>query len=99
MIKNLSHISLMSNSLSKVKNFYVKKLGLKVNGITDQKKFLQELGILERAEIISKNLSFSGKANIYFRVKKLIDENLMGKLFKVMFVTKKNSQFKTGFKN
>ncbi len=77
----------------------VKKLGLKVNGITDQKKFLQELGILERAEIISKNLSFSGKANIYFRVKKLIDENLMGKLFKVMFVTKKNSQFKTGFKN
>ena len=30
MIKNLSHISLMSNSLSKVKNFYVKKLGLKI---------------------------------------------------------------------
>ena len=30
MIKNLSHISLMSNSLSKVKNFYVIKLGLKI---------------------------------------------------------------------
>ena len=30
MIKNLSHISLLSNSLNKVKNFYVKKLGLKI---------------------------------------------------------------------
>tara|TARA_B100000989_G_scaffold34603_1_gene22028 strand:- start:2056 stop:2442 length:387 start_codon:yes stop_codon:yes gene_type:complete len=30
MIKNLSHISLMSNSLNKVNNFYVKKLGLKI---------------------------------------------------------------------
>ena len=77
----------------------IKKFGLKVGGITNQKKFLQELGILERAEIISKNLPFSEKANIYFRLKKLIDENSMGKLFKVMFVTKKNIQFKTGFKN
>ena len=77
----------------------VKKFGLKVNGITSQKNFLQELGILERAEIISKNLQFSEKANIYFRIKKLIDENEMGKLFKVMFVSKKNITFKIGFKN
>ncbi len=77
----------------------VKKLGLKVNGITYQKKFLQELGIVERAEIISKNLPFSKKVNIYFRVKKLIDENAMGKLFKVMFVSKKNVKFKIGFNN
>lgn len=30
MIKNLSHISLSSNSLKKVEKFYIKKLGLKV---------------------------------------------------------------------
>jgi NADH dehydrogenase [ubiquinone] 1 alpha subcomplex assembly factor 7 len=77
----------------------VKKFGLKVNGITSQKKFLQELGILERAEIVSKNLPFSKKANIYFRVKKLIDEKEMGKLFKVMFISNKNIKFKTGFNN
>ena len=77
----------------------VTKFGLKVNGITSQKKFLQDLGILERAEIISKNLPFSEKANIYYRVKKLIDENAMGKLFKVMFISKKNIKFKMGFKN
>ena len=73
--------------------------GLKVNGITSQKRFLQELGILERAEIISKNLPFSKKANIYLRLKKLMDENAMGKLFKVMFISKKNMKFKIGFNN
>ena len=75
------------------------KLGLKLNGITNQKKFLLKLGILERAQIISKNVTFSEKANIYYRVKKLLDENAMGKLFKVMFLSKKNITFKTGFKN
>jgi catechol 2,3-dioxygenase-like lactoylglutathione lyase family enzyme len=30
MIKNLSHVSLFSNSLSKIKKFYVKKLKLKI---------------------------------------------------------------------
>jgi catechol 2,3-dioxygenase-like lactoylglutathione lyase family enzyme len=30
MIKNLSHVSLFTNSLSKIKKFYVKKLKLKI---------------------------------------------------------------------
>jgi predicted enzyme related to lactoylglutathione lyase len=30
MIRNLSHISLLTNSLEKVKNFYIKKLKLKI---------------------------------------------------------------------
>ena len=57
------------------------------------------LGILKRAEIISKKLTFSKKADIYYRLKRLINENLMGKLFKVMLATNKNVIFKTGFKN
>ena len=77
----------------------VKKLNLKVSGITNQNKFLTNLGILHRAEIISKKLPFSKKADIYFRVKRLIDKKLMGELFKVMLITKKNIQFKTGFSN
>ena len=77
----------------------VKKLSLKVSGITNQKNFLTNLGILKRAEIISKNLPFSKKTDIYFRVKRLIDKNLMGELFKVMLITKQNTKFQTGFKN
>ena len=60
---------------------------------------MEKLGILERAELISKDVPFSEKANIYFRLKKLIDINEMGHLFKVMFITKKNMNFKTGFQN
>ena len=74
-----------------------KKLNLKVTGITTQKIFLTKLGIFHRAEILAKNLEFSKKADIYYRLKRLIHKNFMGELFKVMFVTKKNIKFKLGF--
>ena len=64
---------------------------------TTQKKFLTNLGILERAEILSKNMRFTEKADIYFRIKRLIDESQMGQLFKVMFITNQKNKFKLGF--
>jgi cyclopropane-fatty-acyl-phospholipid synthase len=75
----------------------VNKFGSFFCSTTTQKKFLIKLGILERAEILSKNMSFSKKADMYFRVKRLIDENQMGDLFKVMFITNKQNKFKLGF--
>ena len=77
----------------------VNKLELKVAGLTTQKKFLTRLGILQRAEILTRNLLFSKKADIYYRLSRLIDNRFMGKLFKVMFVTKNKNKFKLGFKN
>lgn len=65
--------------------------------ITEQKKFLTKMGIIERAEIISKNQTFSKKADIFYRLKRLLDENEMGNLFKVMLIKNKNNKFKTGF--
>ena len=65
--------------------------------VTTQRDFLIKMGIKERAEIISKNQNFSIKADIYYRLKKLIDENEMGKIFKVMFIKKKNNKYKLGF--
>ena len=64
---------------------------------TTQKKFLTKLGLQDRAEILSKNMAFSEKADLYFRIKRLIDENQMGHLFKVMFVTNYKNKFKLGF--
>ena len=55
------------------------------------------MGIEQRAEIISKNLTFSKKANIYYRLNRLINEKQMGNLFKVMLITHKKINFKTGF--
>ncbi len=64
---------------------------------TTQKNFLLNLGIKERAEIISKNLNFTKKADIFYRMRRLIDEKQMGDLFKVMLVKNKKNNFKLGF--
>ena len=72
-------------------------MNLKVEGTANQGQFLVNLGILERAEILTKNLRFLKKADIYYRLKRLIDKNSMGEIFKVMFLTKKNNKFRTGF--
>ena len=78
-------------------NKIIKKLGPCSSLSTTQKEFLTKLGILGRAEILSKNMPFSKKADIYFRIKRLIDENQMGHLFKVMFITNHKNKFKLGF--
>ena len=72
-------------------------LKLKSQGVTSQRNFLTRLGIIERAEIISKNLPFSKKADVYFRLKRLIDKNGMGELFKVMLITNKKTNFRIFF--
>ena len=78
-------------------NKIIKKLSPCSSLCTTQKEFLTKLGILNRAEILSKNMSFSKKADIYFRIKRLIDETQMGHLFKVMFITNHKNKFKLGF--
>ncbi len=78
------------------KRFVDKMGGLKSN-ITSQRNFLLRMGIQQRAEIISKNLNFSKKADIYFRFKRLTDENQMGNLFKVMLIKNQKNKFKLGF--
>ena len=76
----------------------IEKFNLSLNGYTNQRNFLINLGILQRAEILSKNLKFSEKANIYSRLTRLIDKKLMGDLFKVAFISKKKNKFDVGFK-
>ncbi len=81
-------------------DFYKKKIrNLKIDSVnlTTQREFLIKMGILERAEIISKNMPFSKKSDIYFRIKRLIDKKQMGTLFKVLFATNKKNNFNLGF--
>jgi len=75
----------------------IRKFGSFFQITTTQKEFLTRLGILKRAEILSRNITFSKKADMYFRIKRLIDEKQMGNLFKVTFVTNKKNKFKLGF--
>jgi NADH dehydrogenase [ubiquinone] 1 alpha subcomplex assembly factor 7 len=78
-------------------NRIVKELSSLNSMNTTQGEFLTKLGILERAEILSKKMLFREKADIYFRIKRLIDKNQMGELFKVMLITKNKNKFKLGF--
>ena len=98
-LNNFSYSDITYNLNFKLLEKISKKLNLKIAGTTSQKNFLINLGILKRAEIISKNLPFSKKADIYYRVKRLIDKSSMGEIFKVMLATKKNVNFQTGFVN
>ena len=67
--------------------------------LTTQRNFLINLGIKERAEILSKNKNFLKKADIFYRLNRLIDEKQMGHLFKVMLIKNKQNNFKLGFQN
>ena len=78
-------------------NRIVKELSSLTSMSTTQGEFLKKLGILERAEILSKKMLFSEKADIYFRIKRLIDKNQMGELFKVMLITTHKNKFKLAF--
>ncbi len=78
------------------KRFVNQFQGLKSN-LATQKKFLLNMGIKHRAEIISKNQNFLKKADIYYRLNRLIDQKQMGSLFKVMLIKNKKNRFKLGF--
>ena len=57
------------------------------------------MGILQRAEIVSKDIAFSKKTDLFYRIRRLIDEKQMGELFKVMLIKNKNNKIQTGFQN
>ena len=89
---DITHLINFDFLKKKIKNLEIDSINL-----TTQREFLLKMGILERAEIISKNMTFSKKSDIYFRLKRLIDKKQMGTLFKVLFATNKKNNFNLGF--
>ena len=75
----------------------LKKNKLNVEKVVTQSEFLQKLGIIERANMLSKKISFKKKADMFYRLKKLLAHDQMGELFKVLFSQKKNGKFSLGF--
>jgi len=89
---DITHLINFDFFKQKIRNLEIDSVNL-----TTQREFLLKMGILERAEIISKSMPFSRKADIYFRIKRLIDKKQMGTLFKVLFATNKKNNFNLGF--
>ena len=70
---------------------------MNVEKIATQNEFLRKIGILKRANILSKKMTFKEKANMFYRLKKLLNSSEMGNLFKVLFAQKKGGKFSLGF--
>ena len=81
----------------KLFNEILNKNKLDVKKIMNQGEFLKRIGILERANILSQKMTFREKANMFYRLKRLLDPREMGNLFKVIFAQKKGKNFSLGF--
>jgi len=92
-----SHSDITSHINFKLFHIILKKNNLNVKKITTQNEFLKKIGILERANILSKKMTFKAKANMFYRLKRLLDYREMGCLFKVVFAQKKGGNFSLGF--
>ena len=98
-LDNIGNVDITHNINFNLFKKFTKQMGGLENNLTTQKEFLLRLGIKQRAEIITKNQSFSKKADIYYRLQRLINKKQMGNLFKVMMIKNKENKFKLGFEN
>ena len=96
-LKNIGDVDITHNINFDLFKKITKLMGGLENNLTTQREFLLKMGIKKRAEIISKNQNFLKKADIYYRLKRLIDEKEMGNLFKVMLIKNQKNKFKLGF--
>ena len=76
---------------------YFNNKGLFASNIVSQNFFLSRLGILSRAEILSKKMNFKDKADLYYRLKRLLDTKFMGNIFKVICAFKDKKKNILGF--
>ena len=96
-LENIGNVDITHNLNFNLLKKFIKQIGDLENNLTTQKEFLLKMGIKQRAEIISKKQNFLKKADIYYRLKKLINEKYMGNSFKVMLIKNKKNKFKLGF--
>ena len=61
-----------------------KEQGVKVSNIITQRDFLLSMGIIQRRDMLLRNANMEQISDINIAVSRLIDEDKMGRLFKVL---------------
>ena len=98
LLNNLGKADITSHvNFTLLKEFFSND-GLKIKNIITQKQFLENMGIIERANIVAKKMKFSQQSDLYLRIKRLLSPNSMGNLFKVILAYKFNNNNFVGFK-
>ncbi len=98
LLNNLGKADITAHVNFTLLNEFFLKNGLKVNNVITQKEFLENMGIIERAEILSRKMKFNEKSDLYSRIKRLLSYNSMGNLFKVILAYKFDKNNFAGFK-
>ena len=98
LLKNLGKADITAHVNFALLNEFFSKKGLKIKDVITQKQFLENMGILKRAQIVAKKMKFSEQSDLYLRIKRLLSPKSMGNLFKVMLAYKFNNDNFVGFK-
>ena len=69
-----------------------RKKNLYASPIREQQNFLLELGIMKRLKVLTKNVSSNIAERVESEIRRLIDPDKMGSLFKVIAITKNERQ-------
>ena len=98
LLENLNKADITAHVNFDLLNEFFLKNGLKVNNVITQKEFLENMGIIERGEIVAKKMNFREQTDLYLRIKRLLSPDSMGNLFKVILAYKFNNNNFVGFK-
>ena len=98
LLNNLGAADITAHVNFKLINEFFIKNNLKTKNIITQKEFLENMGIFERAKILSKKMKFTEKSDLYLRMQRLISPKYMGELFKVILAYKFDNNNFNGFK-
>ncbi len=96
-LNNLGKADVTSHVNFNLLNEFFLKNKLKVKKIISQKEFLEKMGIVQRAETLSKKMKFREQSDLYLRLKRLLSPSLMGNLFKVILAYNHKSKNFLGF--
>ena len=97
-MKNLGKADITSLVNFSLLREYFEKNNLKVKEIVSQKFFLERMGIIERANILKEKMNRTELDYMSSTLKRLLDKELMGELFKVIFAYKSKENNFLGFK-
>ena len=98
LLRNLGKADITAHvNFGLLSEFFLKN-NLKIEKLLSQKEFLENMGIIERAKLLSKKMKFSEKSDLYLRLQRLLSPRYMGELFKVILAYKFNNDNFAGFK-